>query len=285
MLNVNTITDSNTMFSRRVYEGLSTGCIVLSTYSKGIQKKFKDLVKISNTKEETEKHINSILNNNDEYNILSHKCYTSTIDTENYKVRFQKIVDIVGLEYSETSKDIINIILIVEKKYNIEEVITFYNKNIKTQSYHNKITTIFCGNKKKISILQKNITDINVNIVHFKTTKDVIDKIMDYKNLYMTVFNINDVYQPDFIRDTLLATLYIDNDTKMIGKRCYIDNDDNIHYDKYEHRYVEQLKRYSIIYTNNANQEVVDSIYNLDKFYSTECKKYSVERYNYIADV
>ena len=285
MLNVNTITDSDTMFSRRVYEGLSTGCIVLSTYSKGIQKKFKDLVKITNSKKETEKHINSILKDNDEYNILSHKCYTSTIDTENYKARFQKIVDIVGLEYSEMSKDVINIILVIDKHDDMEDVIDFYNKNIQTQSYSNKITTIFCGNNKKISLLQQTITDRNVNVVHFKTKKDVISKIMEYKNLYMTVFNIHDVYQTDFIKDTLLATLYIDSDTKMIGKRCYIDKEDDVHHDKYEHRYVEQLKRNSIVFSKNANQEVADSIYNLDKFYGAECKKYSVERYNYIAEV
>jgi hypothetical protein len=285
MLNVNTITDSNTMFSRRVYEGLSTGCIVLSTYSTGIKTKFKDLVKITNSKKETEKHINSILKDNDEYNILSHKCYTSIIDTENYKTRFQKIIDIIGLEYSETYKDIINIILVIDKHDDIENVVDFYNKNIKTQSYSNKITTIFCGNKKKINLLQKNITDKNVNIAHFKTKKYVIDKINEYKNLYMTVFNIHDVYQTDFIKDTLLAFLYIDSDTKMIGKRCYIDKEDDVHHDKYEHRYVEQLKRNSIIFSKNANQEVIDSIYNLDKFYGAECKKYSVERYNYIADL
>ena len=71
----------------------------------------------------------------------------------------------------------------------------------------------------------------------------------------------------------------------MIGKRCYIDNCQEIHNKKYEHRYVEQLKRYSIIFAKNSNQVVIDSIYNLDKFYSEECKKYSTEMYNYIADI
>jgi hypothetical protein len=285
MLNVNTITDSNTMFSRRVYEGLSTGCIVLSTYSKGIKKKFSDLVRITTSKKETEAYIIEILNNEDTFKTLSHKCYTSIIDVENYKHRFKKIMDIVGLEYNEQYRDIVNIILLVNKDDDIEEVIDFYNKNIVIQSYSNIIVTIFINNEEKISILEKEIIEDNVNVIHFKQKQYVIDKINIMENIYITVFNINDVYGADFIRDTLLAFLYIDTNTKMVGKKCYIDNNNDIHNDKYEHRYVEQLKRNSIIFAKNANQEVIDSIYNLDKFYSGECIKYSVEKWNYIADL
>ena len=285
MLNVNTITDSNTMFSRRVYEGLSTGCIVLSTASKGIKKKFKNIVQITNSKKETEKYIHKILQNKDEYDNLSHKCYTSIIDSENYETRFKEIVNILGLEFYEKSKDIINIILIVNKNDNIDKVIDFYDTNIKIQSYSNKIITIFCSNKKKIKLLKNDIKENNVNIIHTKTQNDIISNIRKYKNLYLTVFNINDKYGSNFIKDTLLATLYVNHETKMIGKKCYIDNTDIIHHDKYEHRYVEQLKRYSIIYNKNSNQEVIDSIYNLDKFYSLECKKYSVDKFNYVSNI
>ena len=285
MLNVNTITESNTMFSRRVYEGLSTGCIVLSTHSIGITKKFNKLVKIANTKKETEEYIMNLLGDTKEYNKLSHKCYSTIINTENYKNRLKKIIDIAGIEYYEESDDIVNIIIIVNKNNDINDILDFYNKNIKNQSYNCIIVTIFCSNKKKINVLKKNIEELNVKIIHYKTKQDVINKINNFKNLYMTVFDINDIYDNNFIKDTLLATLYIDKDTKMIGKRCYIDKKNIIHNSKYEHRYVEQLKRNSIIFTKNANQEVIDSIYNLDKFYSAECKKYSVELYNYIANI
>src|SRR5690554_3285593 len=43
-LNFNTVTDSATMFARRVFELMSSNTLVISNYSKGVDKMFGDLV-------------------------------------------------------------------------------------------------------------------------------------------------------------------------------------------------------------------------------------------------
>lgn len=43
-LNFNTITDSNTMFARRVFELMASNTVVLSNYSKGVYRLFGDNV-------------------------------------------------------------------------------------------------------------------------------------------------------------------------------------------------------------------------------------------------
>ncbi|MCK7580985.1 MAG: DUF3880 domain-containing protein [Chromatiales bacterium] len=43
-LNFNTVTDSETMFARRVFELMSSNTLVISNYSKGVEKMFGDLV-------------------------------------------------------------------------------------------------------------------------------------------------------------------------------------------------------------------------------------------------
>ena len=43
-LNFNTVTDSNTMFARRVFELMASNTVVLSNYSKGVYRLFKDNV-------------------------------------------------------------------------------------------------------------------------------------------------------------------------------------------------------------------------------------------------
>ncbi|MDR1091892.1 MAG: glycosyltransferase, partial [Prevotella sp.] len=40
-ININTVTDSETMFARRVYEAMACGCIIISNESKGLRKTFE----------------------------------------------------------------------------------------------------------------------------------------------------------------------------------------------------------------------------------------------------
>jgi hypothetical protein len=283
MLNVNTITDSNTMFSRRVYEGLSTGCVVLSTHSVGIRKKFKDTVKISNSRIESEVLITQLLQDEREYNKLSHKCYTSVINTENYYNRFKRIIDIVGIEYDDHHDSVVSIILNIKSSDSVDKIYNFYKDCIEVQTYKNIVTTFFITNNKKLLLLKKKIKSDKCKFYHFKSSAPVIDKINEMKNIHITVFNVNDIYLKDFIKDSMLAYLYIDSSVKMIGKSCYVDNKNIVYNEHLEHKYVSSLNKNTIIYSKNENKEVINSLFENEKsIYTRVCNKYSVDRWNYV---
>ena len=65
-LNVNSVTDSPTMFSRRVFGLLACGTAVISTESVGIEATFRDLVPIVRTPDETAAQLKRLLDD-DEY--------------------------------------------------------------------------------------------------------------------------------------------------------------------------------------------------------------------------
>ncbi|NGY93841.1 glycosyltransferase family 1 protein [Bacillus megaterium] len=51
MLNVNSVKYSQLCFSRRVFEGLACGTPIISSYSEGVKRMFKDIVLISENKQ------------------------------------------------------------------------------------------------------------------------------------------------------------------------------------------------------------------------------------------
>ena len=282
MLNVNTITKSSTMFSRRVYEGLATGCCLISSYSLGIQKKFNNIVKITKSKNDSEKYISYILNNKEDYNKLTHLGYTTIMNNETYKDRFKQIIDTIGLKYYVEDSPIVHIILVTNKNNSEKNIIDFYKNNILIQSYKNLTVTIFTTSK--IYYKLDELFNYNIPTKIFNTTsKDIIIKIIsNIKDSYISVFNLKHIYNSNFIRDTMYSYLYVDKDTEMVGKKCIIDEFGISKNNNYEHQYVDDLVNYTIIFNKNIIIPLLYSLFNIENFLKYECKKYSVEKWNFI---
>ncbi|MGG7060383.1 glycosyltransferase family protein, partial [Clostridium tertium] len=64
MININTVVDSPTMFSRRVFESLACGTPIVSSYSLGINKIFNGLVVSTDNTNELEKEFINLKNKN-----------------------------------------------------------------------------------------------------------------------------------------------------------------------------------------------------------------------------
>lgn len=124
-LNINTVTDSETMFARRVFELMSSNTLVLSNYSKGMEELFgdnvvfvdgEDAIKIENSEQ---KRINSL------YLVLRQ---------HTYKERFKQILQDINIEYVE-EKDDITIVYIVEKFADAE---IYYKEYLKIEYPYKK---------------------------------------------------------------------------------------------------------------------------------------------------
>jgi hypothetical protein len=281
MLNTNTIIDSETMFSRRVYEGLAAGCIVLSTQSLGIEKKFGKEVLMSTSIKDTENHVTKIIYDDEYFNKLSHESYVKVINNENYKKRFKQIIDTCGLHYNELSPTIVSLIIIIKNEDLLENIEKFIFK-IKKQTYSNINITVFYNNKDILLDLQNiDIDPMIIKYVYIQSEEDLRNKITLMKDCYISLLNINDVYENNFIRDSLYSYLYVDDETDMVGKKTYLDTNNKLYNTIYEHKYVTELKKYTIIFNKNRNEIVLDHILDPNKFKSEKYLKYSVERWNY----
>ncbi len=95
-ININTVTDSDTMFARRAFELILCNTLVLSNHSKGLEKLFNDNIifigknKI-NLEHNQEKRIKNL------YNVLKNHTYTN---------RFKQILDTIDYPYLEPEKTV-----------------------------------------------------------------------------------------------------------------------------------------------------------------------------------
>lgn len=212
MFNVNTITESNTMFSRRVYEGLASGCCIISTMSVGIETKFKDIVYISKNMNDTTRLLKHILNDSmtEHLSFLSHR---SVIKTDNYKVRFKKILDIAKISYDNDDDSLVSVISYYTG-LNTQDTLRHFIKCILNQSYTNCVITIFVETDDIMTVLTKLFKNDNILFVLVRDEKYTIELM---KNIYIAKLDINASYDKNYISDSLLPFLYIDPSIKKIG--------------------------------------------------------------------
>ncbi|WP_406533734.1 glycosyltransferase, partial [Methanobrevibacter sp.] len=134
-LNFNTVTDSETMFARRIFELALSYTNILTNYSKGVDKIFGNNVFVFDEMEElpdfnnpyTEMRLNNL------YEVLeNHTC----------KHRWMEILDTIGFEY-ELDKNDVSLIFKLSDATDLDDIISKFE----SINYENKILKILIDDK------------------------------------------------------------------------------------------------------------------------------------------
>lgn len=105
-LNVNSVQDSPTMFSRRVFEVLLSGTPVISGYSLGIDRMLGgDIVQMVTFPEEGLEAIESLLNDRERRQELGRLGVRRVMEGHTYEDRLKSILDTVGISFEGVSGD------------------------------------------------------------------------------------------------------------------------------------------------------------------------------------
>ncbi|WP_060518653.1 glycosyltransferase [Pseudomonas sp. NBRC 111134] len=131
-LNVNTIIDSPTMMSRRVYELLACGTPVVSTPSKAIEEQFPGIVHIAKDAEEAKAVIEKLLTDEHHWEKTSHLGYREVMTKHTYTHRLKDIQNALGFT-SETSTPLVSIITCTRRPSMIDRIV----ENMTRQSHPN----------------------------------------------------------------------------------------------------------------------------------------------------
>lgn len=100
-LNFNTVTNSSTMFARRVFELMSSNTLVISNYSRGMSEMFDDLVVFSDREPER-----LISLSNDQIDKLREKALTKVLREHTYKKRWHQILTAIGMPFSAEDESV-----------------------------------------------------------------------------------------------------------------------------------------------------------------------------------
>src|SRR5699024_5518811 len=98
----NTVKHSDTMFSRRVYEGLISGTPMISNFSVGMNIMFGNLIKSSSNVDVLKNHLNNLNNDDILYNKYAVLGVREILLNHTYELRMKKILQEVGYNVEST---------------------------------------------------------------------------------------------------------------------------------------------------------------------------------------
>ena len=216
-LNVNSVKSSPTMFSRRVFELLACGTAVVSAYARGIEELLgRDVVHIAETPEETRRHLERLLHDEDAWLRASVRGIRRVFDGHTYAHRLAYVRRQVGLDAGEVADPLVSVVARIgsgRALARLEETLT-------TQTYRRLHVTLVLsqsGLEAAVHVFARAMGSVAVAV--FSSTSAIEQIAQGVPGEYVWFPVPADFYGPDFLRDCVQATRYSSAD--VIGKSAY----------------------------------------------------------------
>ena len=244
-LNVNTITDSPTMMSRRVYELLACGTPVISTPSKALEEQFSGIVQIAKNAEEAVRIANDLLQDEWKYKHLAHRGYREVMLKHTYQSRVKDILASIDIAYNN-SPEKISILMATMRENYIDRIL----ENLGRQNYSNLelfvvtqgfspagVKKLKVGIQKISNIKHFNIIEINDNEI---TLGERLNKAASFATgEYLAKMDDDDFYFENYLTDMIIPFSY--GNFGLVGKKeifIYLEGSDKtvLRYKEQSHR-------------------------------------------------
>jgi len=227
-LNVNSISDSSSMLSRRVFEILACGVPIVSSSSKALDHYFKNIVYQINNKNEGEKIIRRLITkNNHEYKNIAHIGYRECMRKHTMSSRVTLINKIIGKENENADEwPLISIVLPSNRRHELKNIY----KNLFCQNYPNIEILFGLTNFKNNDFDYLNslrFKNSNIKKVEFLNIpenmslgKKLNTLIKNAKGSYIAKMDDDDIYMKNYLWDLSLPFKFTNCD--IVGKKtCY----------------------------------------------------------------
>lgn len=220
-LNVNSVTESPTMFSRRVFEVLACGTPMISTPSRGIEEMLGDHVITVRNPQETSEAVQQMIWNVDARERRGHLGYRHVHRHHTYRERFQQVVSIAGLDAPLPPEPSVTVVCVSNRPENLDHVIDSYRR----QSYRST-EFIFVGNSdefdrehvaSRLDLLDKARA---LFLPEAATLADGLNAAIEIaEGDYIAKFDDDDDYGGEYLADMMLTFEY--SGCAIAGKRSY----------------------------------------------------------------
>lgn len=264
-LNVNTIVDSPTMMSRRVYELLACGTPVISTPSLALETQFPGIVQIANNGEEAVKIAEELLKDEWKWSRLSHLGYREVMLKHTYEHRTAQIEEAIGI-FKEKQDDLVTIAAVTNRP----EFIDRLAKNIREQS-HKRLELIFVlqnYTEEHINTLKAKLQETgrvyeNVQVIIDESDSTLgarLNKAIEIsKGDYLVKMDDDDFYFPHYIQDMLIPFSF--GDYGIVGKKeifIYLEEQDKtiIRYKNERHKDTDFVAGATLVISRKALDEI-----------------------------
>ena len=142
MLNVNTVSESPTMFARRVFESLACGTPVISSESVGMSRMLGEHVRVTRSMEETADHLRELLADEETRAREGHLAYRHVHENHTYRHRMDEVFRRVGIEPPKVSQPTVSVLMPTMRPENVSRCLENFTK----QTYPNKELVLILNN-------------------------------------------------------------------------------------------------------------------------------------------
>ena len=221
MLNVNTITESPTMFARRVFESLACGTPVISSDSVGMSRMLGGRVRVTHSEEETTSHLQELLADEEARIREGHLAYRYVHENHTYRHRMNEVFHRAGLEALDMDRPSVSVLTPTMRPQNVTHCLD----NFKKQGYENKELILILNNAEfDLDAVRREAERIpNVQVLHVEgrtTLGDCLNRGVEAASgQYVAEMDDDDHYGERYLSDSVLAASF--SGAEVVGKGMY----------------------------------------------------------------
>ena len=293
-LNVNSVKQSPTMFSRRVFEILASGTNVISSYSKGIENLFAGIVPLTRSTEETHAYLSELLQDGEKSQRLSLLGIRKTHQQHLYRHRFNLILK--KLDYTTEEPKGVSVLAYINRPDFLENVY----KNFENQAWKAKeLVVLYQTDKSDVTMdtwVERlgNQPHISMYVLPEEVPFADCLRFAVEKSRYnfLSILHAEDYYARHFLTDLMHAFDY--TDAHIVGKRTHYAFSEFQHqlmlcFPDQENQYVTHLTGAAMVIKKDVFSHVClrENCAGGYQEFLTDCirngfKLYAADKYNYI---
>lgn len=220
-LNVNSVEDSPTMFSRRVFEILASGTPVISTHSVGIQQMLGNTVLFTDSPSQTRDLVSRLLVGGLEGDKARHLGYRDVHSRHTYGHRVDQMLMRAGVAKAPRAMPLVSIICVSNRPEFLERAIS----NIRRQVYPN-FEVIFVSNSEKydLDLSAAKLSVLGRVKVLSRPSEQTLAECLNFalehaSGEFFAKMDDDDFYGAHYLSDSMLAFEY--SGAHVVGKRTY----------------------------------------------------------------
>jgi spore maturation protein CgeB/predicted nucleic acid-binding Zn-ribbon protein len=249
-LNVNSVHDSPTMFSRRVFELLSCGTAVVSTESVGVEQTLGDVVSIVETSNEATEALSKL--QDDEYwRELTQRGRRRVLGEHTYRYRLAEVASTLGFNVAAYTGEKVAALALVD---DVEQARRFRAVVGSISAQETRPAELLIGSHTSVAgdlqELQADGSEIRVRVVQQDPDSTRSQRYRELAALaaspWLAIIHPAHSYGEHHITDLVLTTRFVDAD--VIGNASFETTDGSGAVDRsLEHRFVDSVHPHSVL--------------------------------------
>jgi spore maturation protein CgeB len=294
-LNVNSVTDSPTMFSRRVFEILACGTPVLSTYALAIERLLgPDVVPMVTSDEEAAEWMDRLLADREAAERMVHRGQRRIFGEHTYAHRLRTVLEKIGIPVKSRLPGV-SVITCTRSPARLENAIANYERQVYAEK---ELMLVLNSDEFSLPRVRERLASVpNARVLQLRETCSFGQchhaAVRETHNEYWAQFDDSDSYGPYFLNDMLMPFAY--SEASIVGKASYYARREQpsrlvLRNPGKEHRYVTELPSATML----VSREVASAVQFPDRNQDVRAgflraalaqgfKAYSADRFNYTA--